>query len=375
MRVLYWCQQYWPSIGGVEVLAAAFVHDMGRRGFEFTVVTSEANHPLPSEDSHDGVAIYRLPFARALGGPDLPALIDATGAVARLKRRLRPDLVHVQFSDPSALFHLRTRHVHPAPTVVSVHVAPPRTVGPQSLLAALLSMSAWITAPSQAVADDLMALLPAVAPRTSVIHPAMRRPALHPAPLPRTPAVLLCLGRVVADKGFDLALEILPDLMAEFPDIQLVIAGDGAARPDLERQASVLGIDPAVEFTGWISPDAVPALINRATIVLVPSRWREAFGIVALQAAQMGRPVVCTDTGGLPEVVEHRRTGFVVPREDRAALATAVARLLRDPAEARHLGIQARLRATEHFNWDRQLEAYAVLYRRVVGPDGGRASA
>ncbi len=369
-RILYWSQQYWPSIGGVEVLAAAFIRGMRRRGFEFTVVTSHGHHPLPDAEVHDGVAIRRLPFARALQERDLEAVVGATRALAELKRQVRPALVHLQLSDASALFHLRTHRLHPAPTLVSLQVAPPERMPPESLLAELLCSASWITAPSRAVAGDIAGLLPSVQSRISVIHPALEPAGLEPTALPLAPATLLCLGRLVGDKGFDVALEALPSILVEFPDTRLVIAGDGAARREFERQAARLGIEAAVEFTGWVAPDAVPALINRATVVLVPSRWREAFGIVALQAAQMGRPVVCTDTGGLPEVVDHERTGLIVPVEDPEALAAATTTLLRRPQVAGRLGAQARRQAGTRFRWDRQLDDYEALYRRLTSGSG-----
>lgn len=374
MHVLYWTHQYWPSIGGVEVLATRFIHAMRQRGYEFTVVTSHGNHPLPDEDVHEGVSIHRFPFLRAIEARDMDALVRATQAVAALKRRLRPDVVHIQLTDPSALFHLRTAHAYRAPTLVSVHVAPPRQMASQSLLGDLMRSAVWITANSQAVAADIAALVPLSAARTAVIHPAVDLPSLPPAPLPFTPPILLCLGRVVSDKGFDLAIDSLPGIRAVHRDTRLVIAGDGAARGELEQQARRLGVGDAVTFAGWVAPDDVPGLINRATIVLVPSRWREAFGIVALQAAQMGRPVVCTDAGGLREIVAHERTGLVVPIDDRDAFAAAVIQLLRDPSRTRQLGTQARAHAVRHFSWSRQLDAYAELYDRLAR-DGDPRSA
>lgn len=373
MRVLYWAHQYWPSIGGVEVLAAAFVGALRSRGYEFTVVTAHGNHPLPDEDVHDDVAIYRLPFLRAIEERDVDTVIRCTRAVRDLKRRLRPHLVHIQLSDPSALFHLRSARAHPVPTLVSVHVAPPPPTNGPSLLADLLRSATWITANSDAVAADIEALLPGSAQRTSVVHPALAAPPGPPRPLPFAPPVLLCLGRVVADKGFDIAVDALPAVRAEHPGTRLVIAGDGAQRTALERRVRDLGVADAVTFTGWIAPGDVAALIDRATIVVVPSRWREAFGLVALQAAQGARPVVCTDAGGLPEVVEHGTGGLVVPIDDRQALARAVCRLLRAPDEARRLGAQARARAAERFNWSAHLDAYATLYDRL-GHGGGRGS-
>ncbi|HVM95369.1 MAG TPA: glycosyltransferase family 4 protein [Candidatus Acidoferrales bacterium] len=370
MRVIYWSSQYWPSIGGVEILAAEFVRAMSVRGFDFNVVTGHGNHALPDADTHDGVAIHRFPLLQAIEDRDLDALVRATKGLAQLKRQVRPQLVHFQLSDASALFHLRTQLVQPAPTLVSVHVAPPRRLLQQSILADLLSTADWITTASRAIADDITALLPSVAARLSVFPPVIPLPSLAPSPLITSPATLLCLGRLVEDKGFDLALAALPCVLTEFPQTRLLVAGDGAARAALERQAAQLGIGQAVDFLGWVAPADVPALINRSSLVLVPSRWREAFGIVALQAAQMGRPVICSDRGGLPEVVEHERSGLVVDIGEHGALDAAILRLLRHPDEAERLGASGRRRAVEHFNWEKQLDDYEALYRRLAAAAG-----
>ena len=127
-----------------------------------------------------------------------------------------------------------------------------------------------------------------------------------------------------------------------------------------------MGIDAHVDFVGWVDPAKIPELINAATVVVVPSRWEEAFGLVALEAAQMARPVVGTRVGGLPEVVRDGETGLVVPKEDPVALADAMIRLLADPRRATAMGQNARRRALEHFGWEHFLDAYDALYRRLL---------
>jgi glycogen(starch) synthase len=209
-------------------------------------------------------------------------------------------------------------------------------------------------------------LVPEITSRSCVIYNGLRGPSVALAPLPTDPPVVLCLGRIVRDKGFDLAVEALAVVARRIPAARLLIAGDGPERPALERQAQELGIADAVRFAGWVSPEAVPALINEAALVVMPSRWEEAFGLVALQAAQMGRPVVATRVGGLPEVVLHGETGLVVGKEDGAALAEAILFLLEHPDEAARLGEAARRRAADAFSMDRYLDQHDALYRRLI---------
>jgi glycogen(starch) synthase len=114
-----------------------------------------------------------------------------------------------------------------------------------------------------------------------------------------------------------------------------------------------------------VPPGAVPELINTASVVVVPSRWDEPFGLVALEAALMARPVVATRAGGLAEVVEHGITGFVIEKDDVVALASAVVHLLEHPGEADRIGSAARRRALERFAWDGCVDEYERLYQHV----------
>jgi len=105
--------------------------------------------------------------------------------------------------------------------------------------------------------------------------------------------------------------------------------------------------------------------MNTSTVVVMPSR-RGAFGLVALQAALMARPIVATRVGGLPEVVVHQHTGLLVEKEDSRALAEAIARLLEQPESAIRIGQTARQRAQKLFGWNRCVDAYAALCRKLT---------
>jgi glycogen(starch) synthase len=189
-------------------------------------------------------------------------------------------------------------------------------------------------------------------------------PALLPQPLPNDLPRLLCLGRLAAQKGFDLAITALASIAGRFPNARLIIAGDGPERPALERQVAGLGLADSVDFTGWVSPDEVLTLINRATMVVMPSRW-EGLPSVVLQAAMMARPVVATRVSGLSEVVVHQKTGLLVEPEDLNGLAEAIAWLLDRPETAARMGQAGRRRVQEEFSWARCVDAYDALWRRL----------
>ena len=136
-------------------------------------------------------------------------------------------------------------------------------------------------------------------------------------------------------------------------------------RPILQEQVSKLGLGAFVEFTGWVAPDKVPELINRATIVLMPSRL-EGLPLVGIEAALLARPIVATRVGGLPEIVLHQKTGLLVERDDISSLTRAIALLLSNPDRARQMGETARGRAQEMFSLERCINSYDALYRSVA---------
>jgi len=368
VRVLYWVQRFWPHIGGVEVHSVRFLRAMRERGFELTVLTSPGDLDLPAADSFEGIPLYRMRFEAALSSGDPTRIASVRRRITALRRELGPHLVHLHLTDPSVFFHLITRHERPCPTLLSLRVMLEGDLdGHESVLSKALSAAEWITANSAAVLTALHAQRPESAGRSSMIHNALEPSGLSPTPLDFSPPTLLLLGRLVRDKGFDLALRALPDVIRRHPATRMIVAGDGPARPELESLIAELGLGERVELHGWVVPERVPALINEATLVVVPSRWREAFGLVALQAAQQARPVVAASVGGLPEIVRHGETGLLFEREDHRELARAIVRLLDDPGLAVRLGENGRRLASERFDWQHHLDAYAELYRRLGG--------
>lgn len=366
MRIQYWTELFWPYIGGQQTLDSRLLPALRARGLELQVVTSHGSLDLADVEEWKGIQLNRFRFREALAG-DLDEIAAVKRRVAELKREFRPHVVHVALTDASPWFHLRTRAAHRCATLVEAAVAPPRRGGGEgTLLGELLRSADWVVACSEAIRADLERLAPAIGERSSVLYPAREAPRTPPSPLPLSPPVLLCLGRVVRAKGFDLAVEALARVAGELPSVQLVVAGDGPERTSLEERAAALGLSGSVRFVGWISPERVPELVNGATIGLLPSRGREGFGLAALEAALMARPVVAARVGGVPEHVLDGITGLLVEEEDVAGRATAVLSLLEAPERAAALGQAGREQALARFSLARRVEELAGIYARIA---------
>jgi len=287
--------------------------------------------------------------------------------VGQLRRSFAPHLVHLSFTGPSAYVQLLTANAYSAPLLITLHdLSESQAGGPETLFGRTLLSGGWVNSFSAVVLAQARRLVPEITLRSSVIYHGQDAPVLPPAPLPFDPPQLLCLGRLVYEKGFDLAVKAFSMISHRFPGMRLAIASDGPARPALQRLAADLGLTHLVDFLGWLEFEKMPALVNSATIVVMPSRMAEGFGLVALDAALMARPIVATRVGGLPEVVADGQTGFVVEPEDSHALAEAIAHLLDHPEAATKMGEAARRRAQELFSWKRHVDAFDALYRRVI---------
>jgi glycogen synthase len=365
MRVLVWSDLFLPYIGGPELLMARLMLELRKRGYEFLVVTSHDYMDLPDEATYQGIQVRRFPFRAAIESRDLTGLRAGRRWATEVKRAYAPDLVHGSVTGPSLLFHLQTDDVHPAPWLLALHtvVLPSQSDGPGTLLHEAMASASWVTACSETVLTQARRLAPEIGERSSVIRNGVHAGG-EPRGLPRTPR-LLCLGRLMSAKGFDVALEAFTTLVARFQDVRLIIAGDGVARGELEQRAAALGIEDAVDFLGWVDPDQVPALIDAASLVVMPSR-REGLPLAAVEAASRGRPVVASRVGGLPEVVLHEETGMLVEPDDAAGLAEAIAFLLANPGEAARMGHAARARVRETMSLDRYVNSYDALYRTLA---------
>lgn len=110
----------------------------------------------------------------------------------------------------------------------------------------------------------------------------------------------------------------------------------------------------------------MPALMARATLVIMPSRWQEPFGLVAVEAALQSKPMLATAVGGLREAVEDGVTGRLVPGDDAVALAEAAIAMLSDPAALAAMGLRGRDRAERLFGMDTVVDALDRLYRRIA---------
>ena len=176
--------------------------------------------------------------------------------------------------------------------------------------------------------------------------------------------LVLLVGRLVYEKGFQLALEALPGLIERVVGVRFIVAGSGTAEQELREQASQLGLDPHGTFLGWIGDDVLHSLYRIADLTVVPSIY-EPFGLVALEAMASGCPCLVADTGGLREVVPNEDVGLRFRSRDPRSLGAMAERLLTD----RELRERLVAEASEHvlsFDWADVARQVGEVYSESV---------
>ena len=169
------------------------------------------------------------------------------------------------------------------------------------------------------------------------------------------------VARLEPEKGHPTLLEAWPAVLRAVPDAYLLIVGEGSRRDALEAQARELRIAHRVVFTG--RRDDVPAVTAALDVAVLPS-YREAQGLTILEAMALSRPVVASNVGGIPEMIEDGVTGLLVPPHDADALAAAIIRLLLDHPYADTLGRAGHDLVHERFCIELMVEAVEIDLRR-----------
>jgi glycosyltransferase involved in cell wall biosynthesis len=397
------CPTYWYPQHATDT-QATYVHDINRhlvlRGHSVTVVTP-GGAALPATDTFDGVEVLRFPmelpvdltygrvaqsrvnllakFARvAVMAQYLEAQYRATINAARERGA---DVLHAHWAIPTGPAAVQAARKLDLPSVITMHGGdvyvnpeqgydfPTRWYVRPPLRWTLRHAGALTAITEDCRQHALRAGAPAEKVHLVFNGTDLRR--FSPAPGGKTvdprfgPQMVFACRQLFPRKGIRFLIEAAAQLAPRFPALRVVVAGDGFERPELIKLAESLGIADRVTFLGWVPNSELPPYYRAAAISVIPS-LEEGFGIPAAEAMGCETPVVASDAGGLPEVVEHGVTGLIVPRGDSTALAAAMGRLLDDPALRAEMGRAGRERSLRLFDWDRTAEQLEHIYAQVM---------
>jgi glycogen(starch) synthase len=390
MRALILSWEYPPLIeGGLARHVRKLAESLAERGIDVHVI-ARGREEDPPEEERGGVLIHRV---REPERPrDLGEFVtwiermngDMLAHGVELGDRYEFDVVHGHdWLVAGACDHLANRFR--APFVVTIHATEyGRHQGwvaqhPQSYIH---GVETWMANRAQRVItcsaymrEHVAGIYGLEASRIAVIPngidpselvPVADLPALRGRFARPDETLVLLVGRLVYEKGFQLALEALPRLIERVGDVRFIVAGSGTAEHELREQATQLGLDGYGTFVGWIGDDLLHSLYRIADLTVVPSIY-EPFGLVALEAMASGCPCVVADTGGLREVVPNEDVGLRFRSRDPSSLASMAERLLSDDRLRDRLVAEA----SEHvlsFDWADVARQVGAVYEELVRP-------
>ncbi|EFE77960.1 glycosyltransferase family 4 protein [Streptomyces filamentosus] len=381
-RTLVVTNDFPPRQGGIETFVRAMTD---RFPADSVVVYTSAE---PASAAHDAALPY--PVVRDPARMLLPVPRVAARA-AELARRHGCDSVWFGAAAPLGLMADRLRResgVRRAVATTHGHeVWWARTPGARALLRRIGERTDAVTYLGAATRTPIAAALgPAAARRMVRLAPGVDAEAFAVRPgardAVRTPVncirerygigarpVILCAARLVPRKGQDTLIRALPAVLRAVPDAVLLLTGDGPYARTLHRLAAATGVADAVVLVGGRPHPEMPEHYAAADVFAMPCRTRrrglevEGLGIVFLEAAAAGLPVLVGDSGGAPDTVRDGETGYVVDGRDTAAVADRLVALLRDRAAAAAMGEKGRAWVREVWGWDGAYETLAGLLR------------
>lgn len=180
--------------------------------------------------------------------------------------------------------------------------------------------------------------------------------------IPEDRALVAQVSWLIPEKGVNDLLSAARLVISRNPRVHFALVGDGAYRDQYQRLAREMGIGDHVTFTGQVEDPMSEGVYAAADVVCQVSRWEEVFGYVIAEAMSCSRPMVATRVGGIPELVEDGKTGFLVERGDAQAIADRILKLVADPELRNRMGRAGREVARERFDLERNVEKVLGLY-------------
>jgi glycosyltransferase involved in cell wall biosynthesis len=377
MRILHIGKYYAPQRGGIERhtqdLAEHFVADGHTVG---VLVHQPPGRWRTQRQSLNGVEITRA------GCPAAPLYAPLSPTfplhLSRMMEDVAPDVLHLHMPNPSCFAALFSRRARRIPWIVHWHAdispempdwrvhAAYRVYRPFEQ--AVLRHAHAVIATSREYLEASAALAPWRGKARVVplgIDGVSRSLAEAPSWPNDSSLRLLAVGRLSHYKGFDILLKAI----AQTAEVSLLLIGNGEEAQRLRELAAQLGIVDRVSFVSHLDDNALSATYDAADLFVLPSLDRsEAFGIVLLEAMRAGLPVIASaiQGSGVLHVVEHEKTGLLIPPGDADLLAEAIRQLSADPERRRQLGAAGRVRWRQAFTLERSAQDVSALYREAT---------
>lgn len=364
-----------PAEGGLATHVIGLLAGLHREGYEVGVAC-EPGGRIAAAGVERQLPVYGITCS-ARGGPSRTAVRAVR--LAQAIGEFHPQIVHAHSFGASSIGAAACTIARSGRLVLTMHNYPPgtNTMAPQKAaqrwaLGLALQRAQRVIAVSEALRRDLVVAYPETLEKCVTIPngietqaPPSRQAAEIRAELglPVEGRLVGMVARLARQKGIGDFIRAAKGVLDSYPSVAFVLAGDGPLMGEARELRAELGIEAHLHFVGRV--EWARELIS-ALDVLVISSLSEGSSLVGMEAMALGKPVVATAVGGVPEVVADGQTGILVQPGDPAALAAAVVEVLSDPARAEEMGERGRQRAAAHFDIVEMLERTKAVYADLV---------
>ncbi len=306
--------------------------------------------------------------------------VDTARSMARVFKRHKPDIVHLHFTGFLGIYPWLARLLSAKKVFFTDHGSRPAGYVPQSApfwKRVLVRMINWpltkVICVSQYGYRCFTALKLLPQERFEVVYNAVdlsrvshddrgtRFRQRYSIPQDRT--VVVQVSWIIPEKGIPLLLEAAQLVVAQNPNVQFVLVGEGAYREQYMKASEEMGLQENVTWTGLIEDPFGEGVYQAADIICQVSQWEEVFGWMIAEGMAHGKPIIATRVGGIPELVIPNQTGFLVDRHDAAGAAEMVSKLAQDSELRKNLGQSGRERVLEMFDLKKNVKMLVDLYK------------
>jgi len=374
MHILIINSEYPPIGGGAGNASAHIADQLEKLGYKVTVVTSRFGK-LPHKEQSENITIYRVPSIRRRQDRSNPLeqiifILSASFWTLSLIPHFRPNATLAFFGVPSGAIAWLIKMAYQIPYVISLRGGDVPGFRPydfhvyHKLIAPFLRMIWGNASAVIANSNGLRHLAHTFDSRFEIpiIPNGVDLESYKTIERDWSPPRLLSVGRIVHQKGLDLAMHALGGLKEL--NWEWRIAGDGPQLQALQSLAQELGIDDRVFFLGWQSREQIMESYKQANVFLFPSR-HEGMPNAILEAMASGLPVIATCIAGNEELVIEGQTGYLVPAEDIEILQDALKKILNDSVLRQQMGDASRRRVEDNYSWESTAQQYALLLEKV----------
>lgn len=393
MRVLVVSHMYPHS---VNPMSGIFVHNqvkaLKETGIEIHVISPIPFFPLypkwrgyrklPDQMEWDGVPVFYVPTLMFPGGFLFSTYGDwyfrsLKKALSAIKEKFSFDLIHCHTIFPDGYAGYKLKEWLKVPVISTIHgsdilLYPKRNRLVYDRTVAALIQNDQVITVSERLRREALAMVPESRIQTiyngfnpARFYPVDAQEARERVNIPVTGKKLLFVGNLLPVKGVNHLLTAFAEVTRRQADLHLYVVGDGPLRSSLEKQAAELGINQQVTFMGRRPYEEIPLWINSADVVVLSS-LSEGLPSILLESMGCGRPMVATDVGGISEILQHGKTGYLAEAKNPGQLAAYLTELLiLHPEQTIQMGKQA-YQASQQFTWQQNALQTKKLYTQVL---------